>query len=77
MSRTKRQKKTGAKAVSWHCRNHGECDWCRTNRTYNTLRDLMRIEDLEKEFIEEKPVDTYNRFFYKQMPLSLQKISEN
>lgn len=71
MSRTKRQKKTGAKTVSWHCRNHGE------NRTYNTLRDLMRIEDLEKEFIEEKPVDTYNRFFYKQMPLSLQKISEN
>ena len=77
MSRTKRQRKTEAKSVSWHCRNHGGCEWCRGNRTYSILKALMRIEDLEKEFKEEKPVDIYNRFFYKQMPLSLQKFLEN
>ena len=43
----------GAKAVSWHCRNHGECEWCRRNRTYNTLRDLIKFKDLEKEFKNE------------------------
>ena len=53
MSRTKKHKKTGAKAVSWHCRNHGECEWCRRNRTYNTLRDLIKVKDLEKEFKDE------------------------
>lgn len=50
MSRTRKHKKTGAKAVSWHCRNHGECEWCRRNRTYNTLRDLIKFKDLEKEY---------------------------
>lgn len=53
MSRTIKHKKTGAKAVSWHCRNHGECEWCRRNRTYNTLRDLIKFKDLEKEFKNE------------------------
>lgn len=53
MSRTKKHKKTGAKAVSWHCRNHGECELCRRNRTYNTLRDLLKFKDLEKEFKNE------------------------
>lgn len=30
----KRKKYRGSKAVDCTCRNHGSCDWCRSNRTY-------------------------------------------
>ena len=51
MSRTKKHILTGAKARFHSCRNHGECPWCIRNRTYRSLRELMRtkeqIKDLE------------------------------
>lgn len=30
----------GAKEVSDSCRNHGSCDYCKGNRTYNTNKKL-------------------------------------
>lgn len=27
-----------AKAVSYHCRNHGGCEWCEGNRLYSSRR---------------------------------------
>lgn len=27
----------GAKAVCFNCRNHGTCDYCKSNRLYGTL----------------------------------------
>lgn len=50
MSRTRKHPLTGAKRVSHQCRNHGECEWCRGNRTYNELRDKEKAEYDEKEF---------------------------
>ena len=39
----------GAKFVSYSCRNHGECPWCRSNRLYGNkrreIRSLMEIRD--------------------------------
>ena len=34
----KRKPYTGAKAVDCTCRNHGSCEWCKTNRPYQYLR---------------------------------------
>lgn len=53
MSRTRRHKLTGAKAFSCSCRNHGTCNWCRSNRTYNELRDLEKAEYDEKLYKKE------------------------
>lgn len=53
MSRTRKHKLTGAKAVSHSCENHGSCDWCRRNRTYNELRDKEKAEYDEKTYKEE------------------------
>lgn len=50
MSRTRKHELTGAKAVSHQCENHGSCEWCRRNRTYNELRDKEKAEYDEKEF---------------------------
>ena len=48
MSRTRKHKLTGAKAVSYSCENHGSCEWCRNNRTYNELRDKEKCEYEER-----------------------------
>ena len=50
MSRTRRHELTGGKKVSPSCRNHGDCPWCKGNRTYNEKRDKEKIKYLEKEF---------------------------
>lgn len=50
MSRTRKHKLTGAKRHSGQCRNHGACEWCRRNRTYNELRDKEKASYDEKEF---------------------------
>lgn len=47
MSRTKKHPLTGAKKISGHCRNHGECEWCRGNRTYNTKRKEEQVKQEE------------------------------
>lgn len=50
MSRTRKRALTGAKRYSGQCRNHGECEWCRGNRTYNERRDKEKASYDEKEF---------------------------
>ena len=42
MSRTIKQKKTGAKAVSHQCRNNGSCPWCYGNRMYKHLKRIFK-----------------------------------
>lgn len=54
MSRTRKHALTGAKAVSHQCENHGECPWCRRNRTYNELRDKEKADFYEKELENEE-----------------------
>lgn len=61
MSRTVRHKLTGAKSISSHCRNHGICHWCRSNRRYNELRDLIKTEQELKEVEEHQDTLTVNR----------------
>ena len=46
MSRTKKQKKTGGKAVSFHCRNNGACSYCYNNRYH---KHLVKIHYTNKE----------------------------
>jgi hypothetical protein len=41
MSRTIKQKKTGAKAVSHQCRNNGPCPYCFGNRMYKHLKRMI------------------------------------
>ena len=70
MSRTRRHKLTGAKAVSHSCENHGSCEWCRRNRTYNELRDKEKASYDEKEFANlnvkcfEKPTEEWAIFIF-------------
>ncbi len=44
MSRTKKKKFTGAKAVSRQCRNNGSCPHCRENRLYKHLKKILGYE---------------------------------
>ena len=46
MSHTKKQSYTKAKAVDKQCRNNGNCEWCRDNRTYKNDKN---------EYSETKP----------------------
>jgi hypothetical protein len=34
----KKRKTNKAKRVDSHCKNHGECPWCRGNRTHSSKR---------------------------------------
>lgn len=49
MSRTRKHRLTGGKAVSYSCRNHGDCPWCKGNRTYNAQKKKEQADYLEKE----------------------------
>ena len=40
---------TGAKAVSKHCRNHGVCEWCQSNRQYKNLKKMQKMLDMLAE----------------------------
>ena len=44
MGKERRQQYRGSKAVDSTCRNHGSCDWCRDNRTYNTRKRLEKFK---------------------------------
>lgn len=34
----------GAKAIDRTCRNHGSCEWCKSNRTYKYDKQKERAE---------------------------------
>ena len=39
----------GSKAFSYSCRNHGTCKWCKSNRLYQSEKELQKMLDKEKE----------------------------
>lgn len=46
----KRKPYTGAKVIACSCRNHGSCDWCKSNRLYQWLKvDEASRYDLREE----------------------------
>ena len=49
----KRKPYKGAKAVDCSCRNNGSCEWCRGNRTYRNVRELIRAKELGLELEDE------------------------
>ena len=53
MSRTKRKAKTGAKAVSSRCRNHGSCDYCKGNKMHKHSKKL--VNDNEEVTYNDEP----------------------
>lgn len=38
-----------AKAVDKTCRNHGSCEWCKSNRLYQSKKELERCKSEVKE----------------------------
>ena len=49
----------GSKEFDRSCRNHGSCDWCRSNRLHkfkkeheNEIDELRSIDDYYEEIIE-------------------------
>lgn len=52
----KRKPYKGAKAIDCTCRNHGSCEWCKSNRLYQRLKmdeaSRQDFNDFENE--EEK-----------------------
>lgn len=49
MSRTIRHSLTGAKARFHSCRNNGECSYCTSNRTYRSIREIIRCQQQVNE----------------------------
>lgn len=50
----KRKPYKGAKAIDCTCRNHGSCEWCKSNRLYQQLK----MNEASKQALEE--LDGYN-----------------
>ena len=47
----KRKTYKGATAIDCTCRNHGSCEWCKSNRLYQQLRmDEASRQALEEEY---------------------------
>lgn len=46
----KRKSYKGAKAVDHTCRNHGSCEWCKGNRSYENCKKELRIEQEIEEY---------------------------
>ncbi len=45
----KRKPYMGAKAICKSCRNHGDCDWCKSNRLYKFKKEEEKTLDKLKE----------------------------
>lgn len=45
----KRKPYKGAKAIDRTCRNHGSCEWCRSNRLYQQLK----MDEASRQALEE------------------------
>ena len=43
----------GSKRFDKTCRNNGACGWCRGNRTVKARRQLMRADEIEREWIDD------------------------
>ena len=40
----------GAKAVCFNCRNHGTCDYCKSNRLHSTRRREAAADTQQREY---------------------------
>jgi hypothetical protein len=49
MSRTTRKNLTGAKEFSPSCRNHGDCEYCRSNRLHKHKRSKAKGTNKEQD----------------------------
>ncbi len=45
-----RKSYTGSKAIDCTCRNHGSCEWCKSNRQYKFKIREIESNDKLKEF---------------------------
>lgn len=54
MSRTTRKNFTGAKSVDSSCRNHGDCEYCRSNRLHKHRRSKAKGTNEEQDNDHEK-----------------------
>ena len=43
----------GAKAVDKTCMNHGSCDWCKSNRLYNSKKRIASVDDKMDDLMRE------------------------
>ena len=59
MSRTKKKKRTGAKAVSSRCCNHGSCDYCLSNRMHKHNKRKVNDGTLTDYGIKQDRENTY------------------
>ena len=48
--KSRRKPYTGAKEIAKECRNHGWCDWCRSNRTHKNDKRELAIEQEMREY---------------------------
>jgi len=48
----KRKPYRKAKAISYDCRNHGVCNWCKTNRKWFDTRHRRIADEKIKEWEE-------------------------
>lgn len=44
-----RKEYSGGKAVDKRCRNHGDCEWCKGNRTHKNRKRELAAEQEFKE----------------------------
>lgn len=48
----KRKQYAGAKAIDRRCRNHGGCDWCKSNRLHQRNKSERAAVESMKEYEE-------------------------
>lgn len=53
----KRKPYKGAKAIDCTCRNHGSCEWCKSNRLYQQLKTDEASKQAIDEFENEEDTD--------------------
>ena len=41
-----------AKAISFSCRNHGTCDYCKNNRLFSAKKKVIAYENDLKEYLQ-------------------------
>lgn len=39
----------GAKSISYHCRNHGKCNYCKSNRLFKYIKQIIKSKYTEDE----------------------------
>ena len=72
MSRTKKQPKTGAKAVDSRCQNNGQCNWCVNNRTIASQRRESKAVMALRECLRTTPQEVLDALMAEVKALNIQ-----